>query len=203
MSDRDVVEIPKAASLISLSIALSAAAGLSLAWWSDRSLPFALGAIGFLLVSPLWFLSPIRFRFMREPMGARASYRRKLTPFQAILSLVGYATILAALVAWCVQALFASILIQADVAPRRGLIRSSGRTTNALQHGAWWRSTKQANFPPAFVADVDALPGTNQPFRAEPASLHQAGQKLLALFASATQVGSIQASGAYKTCPDS
>lgn len=104
MNDQNSDGIPILASVTSLAVALVAATGLSILWWNSRTLPYALGAIGFLLVSPIWFLAPLDIRSVRRPLGSRATYRRKLTPLQGGLSLFGYAIILAAVVTWLVQA---------------------------------------------------------------------------------------------------
>lgn len=95
--------VPRLAATFSLAIALLAAAGLFLAWWNTHRLPFVVAAVGFLLVSPLWFLSPIDFRSLLGPLGSRATYRRRLTATQGLLALTGYTTLLAAIVLWLTQ----------------------------------------------------------------------------------------------------
>ncbi|MCE5231679.1 MAG: hypothetical protein ABFC67_04490 [Mizugakiibacter sp.] len=103
MKDKETIEIPKSASVASLAIALLTAVILFIAWGYTGRAPFLVAGIGFIVVSPIWFLSPIDYRTLFGPVGGRTTYHRKFTPAQGLLSLVGYAMIFASIVIWLIQ----------------------------------------------------------------------------------------------------
>ncbi|OOG52985.1 hypothetical protein [Rhodanobacter sp. C03] len=103
MDDQDTTSAPKSSAIASLAIALLISASLLFAWERTSKTPLLVASLGFLIVSPLWYLAPINFRKLLGPINSRITYRRKFTPAQGLLSLVGYAIIFAAVLTWLFQ----------------------------------------------------------------------------------------------------
>jgi hypothetical protein len=100
MNDTSTAEIPTSASIASLAIALTLAALCLFGWRSTNHLHLLLGGLGFAIVSPIWYLSPIRWRGFFGPKGSWVTYHRTFGPWAGLQSLIGYACIAAAIVLW-------------------------------------------------------------------------------------------------------
>ena len=103
MDDQDTTSAPKSSAIASLAIALSISASLFFAWEHTNKVPLLVASLGFLVVSPLWYWAPINFRRVLGPINSRVTYRRKFTPAQGLLSLVGYAIIFSSVLTWLFQ----------------------------------------------------------------------------------------------------
>ena len=100
MDDKHSTSAPKSVAIASLAIALLISASLLFAWERTGKTPLLIASLGYLVVSPLWYLAPINFRKLLGPIRSRVTYRRKFTLAQAVLSLVGYTIIFVAVVTW-------------------------------------------------------------------------------------------------------
>ena len=99
MHDQDESVIPKSASRASLGIAWLAATACLVAWSQTDRTPFLIAGIGFLVVSPIWYLSPPNFRAVFfGPLLGPIMYRRRFSNSEGLLALTGYAMLLTALV---------------------------------------------------------------------------------------------------------
>lgn len=103
MEDRQLPNIPRIASATSLALALALALSFLFAWYMTRQTHFLLAGLGFALVSPIWYRSPISFRSLFRPIGSRLTYKHTFTPIDGLLSLAGYAAILAGFVLWALR----------------------------------------------------------------------------------------------------
>ena len=103
MSDQQSSSIPKTASAASLALAVTLALSFLAIWYITSQTHFLLMGLGFALVSPIWYCSPISFRSLFLPIGTKPTYKHKFTPIDALLSLGGYATILVGLALWALR----------------------------------------------------------------------------------------------------
>jgi hypothetical protein len=101
VSDDQVADMRKRDSLVSVALALAAAALLFIAWRRTDDPSPLLGGVGFLVVSPLWYRAPINFRkAFSSPIFSGTTYPATFGPLESVLSLVGYLTIAAAVLMW-------------------------------------------------------------------------------------------------------
>ena len=103
MSDQQPSSIPRAASAASLALAVMLALSFLVTWYMTSQTHFLLLGLGFALVSPIWYRSPIFLRYISLPMGSSPVYKQEFTPIEGLLSLAGYATISIGLVLWALR----------------------------------------------------------------------------------------------------
>jgi len=96
-------KIPTAASIASLAISLTLSALCLFGWWSTGHLHQLLAGLGFAILSPVWYASPIRWRSFFESNGRRVTYPHRFRPWEGLASLIGSVCLVAALLLWLVR----------------------------------------------------------------------------------------------------
>jgi hypothetical protein len=92
--------VPIAASLLSMALMLGASMGCLFAGHATGARSYVLAGIGFLVLAPLWYRSPISIRAMLSPIGSRLTPCRQFSWIDTLLALVGYLLVLAAIPLW-------------------------------------------------------------------------------------------------------
>jgi hypothetical protein len=97
MNEPSPTSIPVAASVASLLIILAVGGVCIFFWAKTHSIAFLVGAIGCLVLAPLWYRSPLSFT---TPIGSRATYKRKFTRLDMVLTACGYPLLIVAVCLW-------------------------------------------------------------------------------------------------------
>jgi hypothetical protein len=87
-----------AESIFSLALMLGASGGFFFAWREAGSASYLVAGLGFLVLAPLWYRSPISFKALfLAPLSGRVTPRRSFQRIDIWLAFVGYTLILVAL----------------------------------------------------------------------------------------------------------
>ena len=86
-----------APSYLSMWLMLVASFGCFVAWWVYGAASFLIASLGFLVLAPLWFRSPVYFTTFFGAKGDRPTPRHRMTKLDLLLVLLGYTFILAAI----------------------------------------------------------------------------------------------------------
>ena len=88
-----------AESVVSMSLMLAASAGCFFAWREAGSGSYLAASLGFLVLSPLWYRSPLSTKALfLAPLGGRVTPRRSFHGVDTLLAFTGYTLILVALI---------------------------------------------------------------------------------------------------------
>ncbi len=107
MNEYETSKIPAVDAYGSLGLALAAAAVCAYLYGTTTKIYYLLGGVGFVIISPIWFHAPIKFKKFFGPLKNRIVYRRKFSTTQGLLSLIGYAILVVAACLGLYEKLFA------------------------------------------------------------------------------------------------
>jgi hypothetical protein len=80
-----------------LALMLLAELAACIAWQVTGSSAFLVAAMGFAVLAPLWYRSPVSFSALRQPLGTRLTRTRAFTTADKLFTLIGYGLVLAAI----------------------------------------------------------------------------------------------------------
>ena len=97
MSESQGPTISVASSLFSLVLMLAASAWCFIAWKGSGTVAYLVASLGFLVLAPLWYRSPMSIKALFGPIGGRLTPRRRFSKVDILLTFGGYALVLFAI----------------------------------------------------------------------------------------------------------
>ena len=96
MNDETQSARSRSEAVFSLAFVLLAAAASCIAWRVVGSLSYLIAAVGFVVLAPLWYRSPVSSSALRGPFGTRLTPRRNFTTLDKLCTFIGYGLLLTA-----------------------------------------------------------------------------------------------------------
>ena len=93
--------VSTASSIFSLVLMLGASGGCFFAWRETSLASYLVASLGFLVLAPLWYRSPVSVKaFFLAPFSGRLTPRRPFQMIDILSAFIGYALLLVALSLW-------------------------------------------------------------------------------------------------------
>ena len=100
MTEPSSPSVSVAASLFSMALMLVASACCLFAWRATGRTSCIVAGVGFVVLAPLWYRSPVSVKALLGPLGSRLTPRQKFSWLDIMLTFTGYPLLLVAIGLW-------------------------------------------------------------------------------------------------------